>query len=159
MLVIGNYESFMGLNDKVKMSFSVYNFSSRKEHFGKRLQLLPVTQLSVYDKEFDQFYLNFIINNDLYFMTFMELVYNLYRGVNVYIGISNGDIYESLAESLTKIFQCRYGYIAQFLHETNDFDENDDSEFSSMGIQVFDQDRERYIQLLNRYGIDTGGII
>lgn len=159
MLVIGNYESFMGLPDKIKTTFNVYNFSSIKENFGKRLQLLPVTQLNVYDKEFDQFYMDFILNNDLYFMTFMELVYDLYRGINIFIGISNGDIYESLAESLTKIFQCRYGYNAQFLHESSDFDENDDSEFSFMGIQIFDNDRERYIQLLNRYGIDNGVII
>lgn len=159
MLVVGNYESFMGLLDKDMSTFKVYNFSSMKENFGQRLQLLPVTSLNVYDKEFDQFYMNFIINNDLFFITFMEVVYNLYKGVNVYITISNGDIYEALAESLTKIFQCRYGYTAQFLHEASDFDENDDSEFSAVGIQTFDQDRERYIELLNQYGLDTGGII
>lgn len=159
MLVIGNYESFMGLSDKIKASFKVYNFSSIKEHFGERLQLLPVTQLNVYDKEFDQFYMNFIMNNDLYFITFMNVVYNLYRGINVFIAISNGDVYEALAESLTKIFQCRYGYIAQYLHEPEDFDENDDSEFSSIGIRHFDEDRERFVYLLNAYGLDSGGII
>lgn len=159
MLVIGNYNSFMGLNEKTKAVFKIYNFSSIKENFGERLQLLPITQLSVYDREFDQFYMNFIIGNDLPFINFMSVVYNLYRGINVYIAISDGDIYESLAESLTKIIQCRYGYIAQFIHESDDLDVNDDSEFSSIGIQRFDEDRERFIYLLNAYGLDSRGVI
>lgn len=159
MLIVGNYETYIQLPDNYKYKLAVYNFSSLKENFGKRLELLPVTQMNAYDKTFDQFYMDFIMTNDIAFMSFMQIIYQLYCGLDVYIGISNGDIYESLAESLTKIIQCRYGYNAQFIHTIEDFDFNDDSEFSSIGIETFDSDRERYISLLKAYGYNTEGMI
>ena len=62
-------------------------------------------------------------------------------------------------ESITKLIQVRYGYCAQYLNEFDDLCLEDESEFSLSGLKTFDEDRERYIQLMNSYGLSLEGII
>ena len=157
MLIIGNYVTLYNMPENERSSFMVYNFSSLKDGIGKRLDLLPITKMNVYEKDFDQMYYHYIIDNDIVFITFMKMIYRLYSGFNVYIMISDGYIYEALAESLTKVIQVRYGYNAQFVHEIDDINFYDDSEFSSSGIKIFEQDRNRFLNLLNAYGMSMEG--
>lgn len=157
MLIIGNYVTLYNIPENERSSFMVYNFSSLKDGIGKRLDLIPITKMNVYEKDFDQMYYHYIIDNDIVFITFMKMIYQLYSGFNVYIMISDGYIYEALAESLTKVIQVRYGYNAQFVHEIDDINFYDDSEFSSSGVQIFEQDRNRFLNLLNAYGMSMEG--
>lgn len=161
MLLIGTAETFSKLSlQMISNDIALYNFTSPRDNFGRKLQLLPPSiNFPITSLEFDQWYANFILTNDIYFMELMNIMYSLYKGNNVYIAISKGDIYETLMESITKLIQVRYGYCAQYLNESDDLCLEDESEFSLSGLKTFDEDRERYIQLMNSYGLSLEGII
>lgn len=157
MLLIGNANIAIQLyqNSKLKDSIYIWNLSSLKE-FGMRLDLIPTTNVDIYDPAFDQFFANYVFNNDRSFVAFMNIVYQLYEGYNVFITISENDVSETLAESITKLIQVRYGYTCQFVNCYEDIDFDDDSEFSAAGIYTFNnEDRNRYYNTMVKLGMNV----
>jgi len=161
MLLVGDANiAFKLFNDsKLKDSLCVWNLSSLKE-FGMRLDLIPVTDTNIYDPMFDQFFANYIFSNDRAFVAFMNIVYQLYEGLNVFICIGKNDVSETLAESITKLIQVRYGYTCQFVNDYDDIDFDDESEFTTAGIYTFNnEDRNRYYNTMVKLGIDVSNFI
>ena len=159
MLLIGTADICMSLPIQ-KLNLDVYNFTSLRDNFGKKLNLLPFDiGIPVDSLDFDQYYANLILSDNSYFMELMKIMYSLYSGNNVFITISRRDIYETLTESLTKFIQVRYGYCSQFLNELDDLNLNDESDFSINGLKNFDMDRERFFNLMSQYGYNLEGVI
>jgi len=160
MLVIGSFETCIQLmTTKESNTWRVWNLSSLND-FGTRLSLVPNANISLYDENFDQFFANYVLTDDKAFVAFMSVVYELYEGRNVFITISKNEASESLAESITKLIQVRYGYTCQFVNEFNDIDFDDDSEFSTNGIYTFNNgDRDRFFHTMIKLGLDVDGFI
>lgn len=157
MLLIGDANIAIDLfyKSKLKDSLYVWNLSSLKD-FGMRLDLIPTTDMNIYDPMFDQFFANYVFSNDRAFVAFMNIVYQLYEGYNVFICIGKNDVSETLAESITKLIQVRYGYTCQFVNEINDIDFDDESEFNTAGIYTFNnEDRNRYYDTMIKLGMDV----
>ena len=129
-------------------NFLVLNLSSLAEGF-QRVHLVPsIPNMYNDDKEFDIAYANYIFSNDSMFMEFMKIVYPLYIGSDVFLLVSrNEDTYDVMTESICKLIQQRYGYNYQLLNNKDDIDYYDDSNFSLIGIQTLDQDKERMTYL------------
>lgn len=138
MLLVGDVRCIPDISNLV-----ILNLSSLVEGFP-RVFLTPSVSASYNnDKEFDIAYANYIFSNDYAFMEFMKIVYNLYMGLDVFLIVSRGDIYDTVTESLCKLIQQRYGYNSQFINEIADINYYDDSSFSVYGLSNLDQDKER----------------
>lgn len=88
----------------------VYNLTSMREGFNKLNLLIPPLELGRFTgKDFDIAYADYIMNNDVVFMQFFDIIWHLYLGHDVYILISKDDWAENLTESLMKLIQQRYG--------------------------------------------------
>lgn len=157
MLLVGDANIMVDLykSSKTKDSWCVWNLSSLKE-IGMRLDLIPTTDMNIYDPMFDQFFANYVFTNDQAFVAFMNIIYQLYEGYNVFICIGKNDVSETLAESITKLIQVRYGYTCQFVNSVEDIDFDDQSEFSTAGIYTFNnEDRNRYYETMIKFGMDV----
>lgn len=154
MLLIGTPDIFLKIMDR-NLKLDLFNFTSLRENFGKELHLypynIPDNQIGfIRSDEFDQWYANFILFNDMLFSEFMNVAYSLFSGSDVFIAVRRTDLYEILTESLTKLIQTRYGYCAQQLYEVDDLNINDESDFSYFGLKTFDQDLSRYLNLFDQ---------
>lgn len=144
MLLVGDIKC---LPDNIS-KLIILNLSSLAEGF-ERVHLVPsIPTMYNNDKEFDIAYANYIFSNDYTFMEFMKIVYSLYLGYDVFLLVSrNENTHDIITESLCKLIQQRYGYNYQLLNTNDDIDYYDDSGFSLIGIQTFDQDKERMTYL------------
>ena len=153
MLIFGPYSVITPETISQMRNFRFMNFTSEAQGFDLLRINIPVMQFS-YGKEFDQSFANSIMSNESQFIEFMKIVYNLYIGKDVYVLISYDYNCDSIAESLSKLIQQRYGYNSQYIQEFDDIDFFDDSEFSINGLYNFDKDKDRFLSLLKKYNID-----
>ncbi len=156
MLIVGDFSSIPYYRENM----CVLNLSSLFQGF-ERVSLAPSVQPMLNDeKNFDLAYANYIFSNDDKFMEFMKIMMNLYMNIDVYLLVSRGeDTYDIVTESLCKLIQQRYGYNYQMINTVDDINEYDQSGFSTSGIQIMDQDKERFVQLAAQRGMcnDTNG--
>ena len=157
MIVFGNtkclkYAEFALNNDKEQLS--IFNLSSTLEVGERLFKLIPPFNVEQYndEKEFDINYANYILTNDEAFIDLMKIIYLQYENNNdmlIYIVVDFDDIRDVITESLIKFIQQRYGINSSIIKEYEDFDTVEDSEFDINGLYNLDQDKERYVLLVN----------
>ena len=127
----------------------VFNIGSYREGFQMLRSLIPPNELGkLSGRDFDLAYANYIMNNDIVFGEFFQIIYHLYIGVDVYLLISNDEWIENLIESLLKLIQQRYGYNAYRIENIDDITDvlfREPTNFApGYGLFNLDQDKERY---------------
>jgi hypothetical protein len=133
----------------------VLNFTSYNEEYP-RLNLYPPEEFGYnYDLIFDIKYASYILTNDIIFMDFMKIMYNLYLGLDVFILVE--DSLEQLNESLFKLIQQRYGYNANRINCYEDFLEAQESSFAEFGLLNIDNDKERLAYLVEIQNLEQAG--
>lgn len=168
MLVFGPYRSI-----PTDASFTVFNLSSPTQVIPRLpgLMVFPDQQQFQYngqdssemnEKSFDMWYYNYVLNDPVAFSSLMGLLIALYEGTNVYICIadySNGNI-SIINESFMKMIQARYDIKYSIINDREDYlyIPIDGCDFGSVaGIRNFDEDRKRYILLVEEERIKNGG--
>ena len=143
MLIVGPYWCLNQLDE----TFDIYNYSGMVEGI-QYLQLFPPFGYDeVYSKEFDIAYMNYIIENDVTFHQFFQVIESLYQGRNVYILVSSDEQLKPVEESFIKIIQQRYGYNYQWINDIEDINIYDESSFSLEGLRILEEiDLPRYMQ-------------
>lgn len=160
MLIFGDYKCFPDGRTFpyfAKNGFAIFNFSSYVQNCPQLTNLLPRgVDLSSPDA-FDMTYFDYIWNDDYAFIDFMYIINELYKGTSVYIFINHTDFYDQLAESLAELIKQRYGYIAYFINDPDDYDtiinKIDESNFSSIGLMNLDLDRTKFLGILQEKGL------
>lgn len=156
MIIFGNIKCLryveFALGDKKVFKF---NLSSTLEEGDRLFKLIPPFTVNEYndEKEFDINYANYILNNDAAFVDMMKIVYLQYEHNNdavMYVLVDFDDIRDTITESLIKLIQQRYGINSSIVKEYEDFDTLEDSDFDINGIFNLDQDKERYVLLVNK---------
>ena len=157
---------FYGRNNIINILSSdtlIFNISSMNENIP-RLQLIPPNNLGhLYDRDFDIAYANYIMSNDMIFVNFFTIIYNIYLGKDVCLIYSKDDWSENLAESINKLIQQRYGYNAiqietfdDYIFAKNHMIQNFNSDY---GLFNLDSDKERFTYLSESARIHNGGIV
>lgn len=162
MLIFGDY-TCIPRDDELtllnKTGLTVFNFSSYVQNCIQLTNLLPKSGVDCSSEEnFDMSYFDYIFNTDFAFIDFMYLVYALYKGDNVYVIIQHTEFFDKLAESLAELIKQRYGYISFFINEYDDYEsiniiDNDNGDFSIVGLGNLDIDKVRFVSLLQNYNI------
>lgn len=163
MLIFGDYtcipygDELTALN---KTGFTMFNFSSYVQNCAQLTNLLPKGGVDCSSEEsFDMSYFDYIFNNDFPFIDLMYLVYQLYKGENVYVIIQHTEFFDKLAESLAELIKQRYGYVSFFINEYSDYESiintlnTDSGDFSIVGLGNLDIDKIRFVSLLQQYNI------
>ena len=156
MLLYGNFQNIID-------NGIVFNITSMKEGYVRLPLLVPPNELGRFTgRDFDIAYMNYIMNNDLVFKQFFDIIYNLYIGVDVYLIIDESDWSINLIESLLKLIQQRYGYNANRINCIDDYLQAVNSKFISgfnpyFGLQNLDMDKERYTYIIETARIKKGG--
>jgi len=140
------YGEFNNIPDTVNCS--IFNFNSLNEVFPL-INLLPPNNLGARDEyDFDIRYMHWILDIDCNFIIFMNIVLEIYYGRDVYLIIDKSDWSMVIVESLLKLIQQRYGLVASYIGDQEDYMYTNESEFEpTYGIFNFDNDRNRYIRL------------
>ena len=141
---------------------TVYNLTSLKEGYVRLQSLIPPNEIGRFTgRDFDIAYANYILSNDFIFKEFFDIVYLLYQGVDVYLIIAEEDWSENLVESLLKLIQQRYGYIGCRIKCFDDFLEASKHSISKFdpvfGLANLSMDRERYVYIIEKARIQSGG--
>lgn len=150
MLLVGDIRAYPNGVDE---DMCILNLSSLYEGLD-RVLLAPSIQPMLNDeKNFDIEYANYIFSNDNKFVELMKIMIPLYLGTNVFLAVTrNEETYDIVTESLCKLIQQRYGYNYQLINSPDDINWYDQSGFSASGIQLFDQDRDRYVMIMQMNG-------
>lgn len=132
--------------------FTIFNLSSNiVDNSIKRLNIQYMQGIDFSQKDTDIIYANNIIQNDMYFVEFMQIIIALKGGRNVAILVyREEDLFDPFTETLAKLIQQRYGYNYQILNCVEDFNEWDDSNFDINGIFMADRDTDRYISIISQ---------
>ena len=153
-----------GTSDNIIDGAIIYNLTSLREGYQRFQFLIPPNTIGyLTNREFDIAYYQYIMNNDIVFGEFFQIISALYNGNNVYIIISENDWSENLVESLMKVIQQRYGYNAGKINCYDDYlfmmNNKYYSEFDyRFGLGNLDSDKERYAILVEGSRIhETGG--
>ncbi len=150
MLMYGNPQA-------TNLNFSgkgvVYNLTSMKENFINLSLLLPPNSIGRFtDRDFDIVYANYIMNNDMVFVEFFQIIYNLYIGNDVFIIADEADWSENILESLLKLIQQRYGYNAVMVNSDQDYIYAKNNLFTDFapgyGLYNLDIDKERFNNII-----------
>ena len=131
----------------------IYNLTSLAERYAPfRIPLVPPNSLgSNSEYEFDVNYMHWILDNDGNFYTFMNIIVDLYKGIDVFIITSEDEWSEILIESLMKLIQQRYGILSAKINNVDDLIYATDSSFAEgYGIFNLDGDIERYDYLVQK---------
>lgn len=161
MLLIGDYTCVPRgeiLNElSRKYNTTIFNFSSFVEGFPRLNNLLP-TKIDVSTEEsFDMSYFNYIMRNDFAFMDMMYVVNEIFKGNNVYLIINHSDFYDKLIESFVEVLKQRYGLVAYFIEDAEDYMSvnqlDDQTQFTVPGLACVDADRVRFVALLQSYNL------
>lgn len=160
MIVFGSKKNLV-LNEKVNKfveedSMNIFNLFSIVEKGDKLHGLIPPFPASFYDsedeKQFDIAYASYILGDDKAFLDLMKIVYPEYEksseNVLSYILIDEDEIRTTILESLIKLIQERYGLSCNIIHEPEDWETVESSEFDITGLYNIDQDKERYSLLI-----------
>lgn len=162
MLIFGDYKCFPQCDEMTMLNsnggFIVFNFSSFVQNCSQLTNLLPRGGVDCSSEEnFDMSYFDYIYNDDAAFIDLMYIIDQLYKGINVFVIIEHTDFYDRLAESLAEIIKQRYGYVSFFINEYSDyenlFNNSDIGDFSILGLNNLDNDRVRFISLLQSVGM------
>lgn len=144
MLYYGNVQN-------IQEQCFVLNFTSFNQYY-KFWPLIPpnnILPISRDEYNFDVAYMNYIMGNDIMFIEFFQVIILLYRGIDVYVIISDEDWSQMLMESLLKMIQQRYGYNATRVNNIDDVLYSDPGEFNTeYGIINYDNDLERFDYLV-----------
>lgn len=153
--------------NKIPENFKVYNFNSLIEK-GIPLNLFPPNTLgAISEYDFDCKYAQYIMMNDVVFMNMMNIIMDIYNGINVFIMVQYDD--ESffntdnpawntiLIESFFKFIQQRYGLNGILINDEEDISYASQVSFTDFGLLNLDVDKERasYMSEYNR--IMSGG--
>lgn len=168
MLVFGPYWAIPKNED-----FTVFNLSSLTEAVPRLPGLFMVPEhlnnpaimgnQDVYEKEFDKWYYDYVIEDPVACSSLMAIVMALYQGQKVYICISDyssSDVCSTLNESFMKLIQTRYDIKYSVINCPEDYDyiPKDGCDFMSVtGIMQFDQDRKVFMQLIEEQRLANGG--
>lgn len=137
-----------------KYTNSVYNFNANINFPGlKKLHLMPsITNGNIEflsTQEFDNWYIQTIMQNDNNFYAMMQVVTDLRDGKDVFLLFFNEeDIFVPVLESFLKVIQVRYGYNYQIADP--DVDWYQTVGFSTEGILCFDADYQRYLAIKHK---------
>lgn len=158
MLMYGDFHNIIS-------SGNVFNITSMKEGLIRLPALIPPNSIGRFTgRDFDIVYADYILNNDIVFKQFFDIIYSLYIGTDVYLVMDETDWSENLIESLLKLIQQRYGYNAYKINCIDDYIQAENSTFMSdfnpfYGIQNLDIDKERYCYLVERERLRNGGAL
>ena len=153
MLVFGPYSAIP--QDE---NFMVFNMSSLTQAIPRLPGLIVSSNMvpqigGEFERSFDLWYYEYVLNNPEPCSSLMAILQALYDGHKVYVCISD---YESdpfmsvINESFMKIIQVRYDIKYSVINAVSDYDyiDKDGCDFMSVtGINNFDQDRKRYLEL------------
>lgn len=142
MLMVGTIQHLFLTDNTV-----ILNFCSLNEWYP-RLHLFPPNYvkenlLNYAEYEFDLEYANWIISNDDAFIDFMQIVYPLYEGKDVFLLVSDDPILDMYTQSLLKFIQQRYGYNGFYVTCTEDVLTAVDQGLSEFGAHNLIMDKER----------------
>ena len=158
MLMYGNFQNVICENN-----IYIYNLTSMREGFLRLPALIPPNSLGRFTgRDFDIAYANYILENDLVFKQFFDIIFPLYIGKDVYIIVDESDWSENLLESILKLIQQRYGYNAYKINCLEDYIQAQNSTFISdfnpyYGVQNLDIDKDRYTYIVERERLKNGG--
>lgn len=103
------------------------------------------------ERTFDYNYAEHIFKNDNVFKQFMQIIFPIYSSggsTASYICISHSDMRDTIAESLMKLIQQRYGINATIISDDpTDILSMTKGDFSVAGLYVMDEDYKRYLHL------------
>ena len=143
-------------------SLIAFNLTSLSEDFYTLPNIIPPATIPrTSERDFDIAYCDYILGNDVSFMEFFSIVYNLYLGVDIFLVIDEDfDWSENVLESLLKIIQQRYGYNAVYIGSDEDFIYAKNQSISKFapgyGLYNLDQDKERFTYLIEDMKIKGG---
>ena len=156
MIIFGNTKCLRHAQFSIDnpKQLSIFNLSSTLEEGERLFKLIPPFSADDYkdEKEFDINYANYVLSNDAAFIDLMKIIYLQYENNNdklIYVLVNFDEIRDIITESLIKLIQQRYGINACIVKEYEDFDTLEDSEFDINGLYNLDQDKERYVLLIN----------
>ena len=155
MIIFGSEEVLKDLVVSIpNIDMAVFNMTGMREGF-ELLRILPQDGQIFFqgdERVSDQKLMDYIYCNDgVFFEFFSKVIYPFYSGINVYIMVHRGDIFDDITESVIKIIQQRYGYNPLFINEAADMEYlNTNDNMSVVGIYNFDIDRNRYMMLTAR---------
>lgn len=152
MLMVGTIQHLF-LTEKTV----ILNFCSLNESYP-RLHLLPpnyvqniignpyiqnyqIAENSEY--AFDVDYANWIMSNDDVFIDFMQIIYPLYEGKDVFLLVTDDPILDMYVQSLLKFIQQRYGYNGFYVTCTEDVFNAVEQTVSDFGVINLIADKER----------------
>lgn len=145
LLMYGNAKN---LNNA--MPATIFNLSSLIDKYPL-IGLLPMHNLgAISEYDFDMRYAGWILSDENRFLSFMNIIMNIYTGNNVYIIVDEGPNTELITESLLKLIQQRYGINATYISCIEDFLNSDPAEFSELGRVNLNLDKERYTQIMQK---------
>lgn len=161
---------FYGNSDALQFipqNFKIYNFGSLKE-IGIPLDLFPPNTLgAINEYDFDCKYANFIMSTEPIFINFMNLIMDLYNGIDVFILIQydessffntdNPAWNTLLIESFFKFIQQRYGINGTLINTNDDIESATDTEFADYGLFNLDLDKELWAYTTELGRIMAGG--
>lgn len=149
MLFYGNKDNII-----IDGNCRVVNFSSLVEGFPDAKLLPPNNLGAVNEYDFDVKYMHYIMDININFINFMNIIMELYYNNNdIYLIISEDDWSSILIDSLLKLIQQRYGINGILINSYEDYIyekvyNTSISEFDSgYGIPNLMIDKERYIYL------------
>lgn len=149
------------IDEKLSNHSVVLNMSSAYENAPRLKKILPPRYRSPSDSEmidygdekiFDIFYAEYLLNDNEGFLALFTIVYAVYSDYDVYVLVGHDDYNyrESITSSLIKFIQQRYGLNARIMESLDDIaEQNEQCTFSTEGLFVFDQDREKFINLFS----------
>ncbi len=108
------------------------------------------TNVFIDSVNFDIMYANSIMSNPQMYEAFMNIMVLAYQGINVIILVQRDNYRDAIMESLIKLIQQRYGYIAWVVEDPDDIECIRESSFSPYGIIALDQDIAKLDDMYNR---------
>ena len=152
-----------GTSMNVVKDAMVYNLASLNMNYPRLPYLIPPNSIGkTSGRDFDLAYMHYIMDNDLVFKQFFDIVYLLYIGHDVYLITSEEEWAENLTESLLKLIQQRYGYNSCRINSPEDYIHFSNTsgffEFNPyFGIQNLDTDKERYTYIVEKFRLSNQG--
>ena len=152
MLVFGTLDILQQMENKSK--FRIYNMGCPVEMGINVMHLIPSLR-TINEKDFDIQYANMLIGNNNLFITYMQIIFDIYLGNDVFVLVFNGsgDYTDLVLESLIKFIQQRYGIISNSISSIEDVNTLVESEFTVAGLYNLDIDKHRYTILTTDFSI------
>lgn len=124
----------------------VFNLCATVE-WGEPLNLLPPNNFN--PDTVDMWVYDMMANNDAFFLEMFKVARPLSNGKNIFILVYKDEgVYDTLVEGICKVFQMRYGFIAQTPNSFEDLNILQEFGLSYQGSVNYDYDYARYINIL-----------